>query len=106
MRALFDAQGGACPICRRAFTWNGDGLRFIIDHDHETGKVRGLLCHRCNTGLGQLWDDDVAALFRAIVYLIGDPPTGFATRRGAEAWEYVSTRLRTWSLQKTLLGRR
>ena len=39
-----------------------------IDHDHKTGKVRGILCHRCNTALGLL-EDSVATLKRAITYL-------------------------------------
>ena len=40
----------------------------VIDHDHETGKVRGLLCHECNTALGK-FGDDPAILLRAVDYL-------------------------------------
>lgn len=49
-------QGGRCAICE-----SGDsgrkGARFAIDHNHETGVIRGLLCRACNTGLGLLNDD-------------------------------------------------
>ena len=44
------------------------GGRFHIDHDHSTGKVRGLLCTACNMGLG-LFKDDPEMLLRAIDYL-------------------------------------
>lgn len=67
------AQNYRCAIC---FTYIG-GTETIgnkictqaqIDHDHETGKVRGLLCRSCNIGLGQ-FKDQVRLLSRAIVYL-------------------------------------
>lgn len=51
---LFERQGGACVICSRAFK----GTRGChVDHNHETGHVRGLLCHGCNTGIGLLGED-------------------------------------------------
>ena len=49
--ALFMEQGGACAICKT--TPSG---RLHVDHDHETGRVRGLLCTRCNQGLGYFLD--------------------------------------------------
>jgi Recombination endonuclease VII len=53
---LFEAQGGVCAICGKP-----PGERALhVDHDHETGQVRGLLCYSCNTKLGWLelrWDD-------------------------------------------------
>lgn len=42
---LFDGQGGVCAICGGS---NPDGRRLAVDHDHETGEIRGLLCYRCN----------------------------------------------------------
>jgi hypothetical protein len=62
--ALLAEQGGCCAIC-------GDppGKRpLAVDHDHETGDVRGLLCLPCNTGLG-LFRDDLERLAAAAAYL-------------------------------------
>lgn len=46
-----EAQGGVCKICGQT---NDSGKRLHVDHDHGTGKVRGLLCFRCNHRLGVL----------------------------------------------------
>jgi hypothetical protein len=60
---LFTNQGGLCAIC-------GRGLgRTDIDHDHNLGFVRGLLCHSCNIGLGA-FQDNPAILSKAIQYLL------------------------------------
>lgn len=59
--ALAEQQGDKCAIC-------GDEVPLHVDHDHETGVVRGLLCTRCNPGLG-FFRDDVGLLRRAIRYL-------------------------------------
>jgi hypothetical protein len=57
-------QGGKCGICGSV----SNGKRLAIDHDHETGRVRGLLCQQCNTALG-LFKDQVELLKKAIDYL-------------------------------------
>lgn len=52
---LFAMQKGVCAICRQpetVKTKSGSVRRLAVDHDHDTGKPRGLLCYRCNTALG------------------------------------------------------
>jgi Autographiviridae endonuclease VII len=61
--ALHAKQGGACAICGDTPEGN---LR--VDHCHETGVVRGLLCHPCNAGIGLL-RDNAALLLKAANYL-------------------------------------
>lgn len=67
-QAFFRAQEGRCAICHGGP--NGRG-RFHVDHDHQTGTVRGLLCSNCNTGLGML-NDSVLLLETALHYLKKD----------------------------------
>lgn len=62
---LSKKQNGKCAICRMKPTTKR-GLH--VDHHHETGVVRGLLCSRCNTGIGMLFDNTIM-LKRAIRYL-------------------------------------
>lgn len=63
---MLTAQAGLCAICHRK---PGMKKGLQIDHDHETGAVRALLCLNCNTGLGNFRDD--SKLLRAAVeYLI------------------------------------
>ena len=63
---MLEAQGGCCAICGTNDT--GKRKAFAVDHCHETGNVRGLLCSNCNTGIGNL-RDDIGLLERAIEYL-------------------------------------
>jgi len=67
LQALIESQGNKCKICDTPFSENFSD-RMNIDHDHTTGKLRGLLCHKCNTGLG-LFKDDISRLHSAIDYL-------------------------------------
>lgn len=60
-------QGGQCLVCG-ATKGSQDRTRLFVDHDHSTGKVRGLLCHQCNVFLG-FARDDAAILRQGIVYL-------------------------------------
>ena len=55
---VLGAQNGVCAICCDPKGHEpGCGNRLYVDHDHLTGRVRGLLCHYCNTGIGNLKDD-------------------------------------------------
>ena len=63
---LLAEQNGCCAICL-AVT-GSDGKRLAVDHNHETGEVRGLLCDNCNTGLG-MFKDNPSLLAKAINYL-------------------------------------
>lgn len=71
-QALLDEQGGTCAICRQPETWidsrTGQPRQLAVDHDHRTNRVRGLLCGKCNRGLG-LFDDDDARMAQAARYL-------------------------------------
>jgi AraC-like DNA-binding protein len=58
-------QGQVCCICKGACKIK---LRLAVDHNHETGAVRGLLCQRCNSGLGH-FGDSITRLKQAIKYL-------------------------------------
>lgn len=68
---LLAAQGGTCALCGGP-PLGRFGMNYHVDHDHMTGVVRGLLCSRCNGGLGAL-GDTVESLQRAISYLQSPP---------------------------------
>jgi hypothetical protein len=51
-QTMFSAQKGMCAICGEGSRW-----RLSVDHDHETGAVRALLCQHCNIGIGNFFDD-------------------------------------------------
>lgn len=63
---MLEQQGGGCGICggppRSVRGWS-------IDHDHDTGRVRGILCVPCNSALGAL-GDDIASIRRVLAYLL------------------------------------
>jgi hypothetical protein len=65
--AMFDEQNGKCAICNTEEP-GGKYKHFAVDHCHETGKVRGLLCGNCNTGIGLL-GDNINNFSAAILYL-------------------------------------
>jgi hypothetical protein len=62
--ALLSQQHGRCAICRKEC---GTGRYLAVDHDHATGRIRGLLCFRCNTSLARY--EEFAQEFAA--YLAG-----------------------------------
>src|SRR5579859_221353 len=56
---MLEAQSGRCAVCHRA-EWSMFGAnvkKLAVDHDHKTGKVRELLCNRCNTVIGRAEDN-------------------------------------------------
>lgn len=64
--AMLEKQNGKCAICNN--TDEVEGRKLAIDHCHTTGRVRGLLCGKCNRGLG-LFKDNPDLLLKAISYL-------------------------------------
>ncbi len=63
---MYEAQGGCCAIC--GTTEPGGSGRFHVDHCHDSGNVRALLCSTCNAGLGS-FKDNPELLQAAIEYL-------------------------------------
>jgi hypothetical protein len=68
--ALHEKQGGRCALCSGLGHTGGRSAKLYVDHCHDTGRVRGLVCHRCNLGLGALGDNE-AGLTRALAYVRG-----------------------------------
>lgn len=68
--AMLESQGGVCATCGRPESAERDGkiMRLAVDHCHETGRIRGLLCHACNRSIG-LFGEDTDLMERAIAYL-------------------------------------
>jgi hypothetical protein len=65
--ALLQSQNGRCAICGDLPSVKG----LVVDHDHITGRVRGLLCDPCNVGIGRL-KDSAAIAEAAAAYLRGE----------------------------------
>lgn len=62
-KTMLEACGGSCQSCNRP-------ARLVLDHDHATGLVRGLICTQCNTAIG-MFRENPRSLSRAVVYLTG-----------------------------------
>jgi hypothetical protein len=58
-------QGGGCGICRKP---PREDISLHVDHDHITGRIRGLLCFTCNNALGD-FEDDASLLRSAVTYV-------------------------------------
>lgn len=65
---MLDAQGGLCAICLRSPSGKRNDEWLTVDHCHATGAIRGLLCHKCNAGIGML-NDDLTLIESAHQYL-------------------------------------
>ena len=74
-----NGQGGICAICSKVLD------RPYIDHDHETGRIRGILCQHCNTALGFV-GDDVSVITNMLAYIM-------AYKNGVRADETVTVEL-------------
>jgi hypothetical protein len=70
---MANAQGGVCAICRRPQRAKNK-RNLCVDHDHTSGRVRGLLCSQCNKAIG-LFGESPEVLSRAIDYLGGTDAT-------------------------------
>jgi len=57
--AMMESQGRRCDICRTQLRVS---VNVAVDHNHDTGAVRGLLCLTCNSGIGMLKDDPAVVL--------------------------------------------
>lgn len=63
---MWENQGGRCLICKKLFEGPSKAQ---VDHDHKTGRIRGLLCGRCNSGIA-FFKEDLKVMARAIEYLL------------------------------------
>ena len=68
LRGLMDKQRGCCSICKCSLVFPYTTKTFSIDHCHDTGEVRGLLCNECNLGLGK-FKESIDLLQNALSYL-------------------------------------
>lgn len=62
---MLDSQAGNCKICGTKMD------KICLDHAHDSNKVRGLLCDRCNRGLG-FFNDNIEGMERALKYIKGE----------------------------------
>jgi hypothetical protein len=78
---LAELQKKRCACCGKKTK------RFVLDHDHKTGVIRGAICHRCNNGLGML-DDQIEGVQKAIKYLKAPVSQGLLRSRPPCNWFY------------------
>jgi len=71
---LFERQQGLCGICKKPMA------RPLLDHNHETMEVRGLLCSKCNVGLGQFQDSEELIL-AALEYIKNNAGIGISLKK-------------------------
>ncbi len=99
-RKIYDFQGGKCSVCdkilRNRFTGeNPDGKTPATDHDHQTGKVRGIICAMpCNFLLGEVYD--LETVKRLVIYMEDAP----ATKALGRDWYCLPGKLGTKIWQK------
>lgn len=66
--SMLDEQEGCCKICKTTSSNTTRTDRLVVDHCHDTGEVRGLLCAKCNMAIGLL-DDDPEKIQAALNYI-------------------------------------
>jgi hypothetical protein len=79
--AMLEAQGGVCKICGKP---RPDDRTLHVDHDHETGEIRGLLCFRCNNALGD-FEEQYELFQKAADYLDRDDELAALARERVKA---------------------
>lgn len=75
--ALLEAQEGKCAVCREpeiVVRRDRGGQRLVVDHCHSTGKIRGLLCTKCNSALGNMHDS--TELLKKLLNYLEEADTG------------------------------
>lgn len=82
---IFDSQGCKCAICGSTEPNHASG-QFVVDHCHEFGQVRGILCGHCNIMLGHA-KDDINTLFAAAMYLVNNSTPESVQERKAKLKE-------------------
>lgn len=68
---ILASQNGVCALCWKPPSGTLRQTRLHVDHDHETGQIRGLLCNACNRALGQL-GDNAEGIMNTLNYLLKD----------------------------------
>lgn len=74
IRSFVERWDGKCHICQERIESRQDGSRrWVLDHDHKTGDMRGILCHRCNNRILPSVENEWDLVCRAVQYL-REPP--------------------------------
>lgn len=84
-------QGGGCAICHAKSAYKSNTKPLFVDHCHKTGRVRGLLCNRCNNMISGLEDSETR--FRAIQYIDGLLPVeemGIDNFKGITSYDIIA----------------
>ena len=80
---IVSLQNGVCAICKENTAGGrGRNSRLAVDHDHVTGKIRGLLCSMCNQGIG-MFKDNPELLQKAFDYLYSTSSSKFSSNKSS-----------------------